>query len=183
MREGGYTCDEVDTMMNKQSGFLAISENTSDVRDIRDGAAAGDEKCLLALDMFIYKVVAQGAAMIASMSGVDTITFTGGIGENDWATRQAVCESPACPASTPSPSPAVSVRTTGRPVRPCASASSGWACASTARRTRRVDREKNKSMCFGKTGVISTAGSSVTVMVLPTDEEYMIACDVERLAK
>lgn len=47
----------------------------------------------------------------------------------------------------------------------------------------RVDREKNKSMCSGKTGVISTAGSSVTVMVLPTDEEYMIACDVERLAK
>lgn len=145
-REGGYTCDEVDTMMNKQSGFLAISENTSDVRDIRDGAAAGDEKCLLALDMFIYKVVAQGAAMIASMSGVDTITFTGGIGENDWATRQAVCE--------------------------CFE----WMGV-------RVDREKNKSMCSGKTGVISTAGSSVTVMVLPTDEEYMIACDVERLAK
>ena len=145
-REGGYTCDEVDTMMNKQSGFLAISENTSDVRDIRDGAAAGDEKCLLALDMFIYKVVAQGAAMIASMSGVDTITFTGGIGENDWATRQAVCE--------------------------CFE----WMGV-------RVDREKNKSMCSGKTGVISTAGSSVTVMVLPTDEEYMIACDVERLTK
>ena len=133
-------------MMNKQSGFLAISENTSDVRDIRDGAAAGDEKCLLALDMFIYKVVAQGAAMIASMSGVDTITFTGGIGENDWATRQAVCE--------------------------CFE----WMGV-------RVDREKNKSMCSGKTGVISTAGSSVTVMVLPTDEEYMIACDVERLTK
>lgn len=146
VREGGYTIDEVDTMMNKQSGFLAISENTSDVRDIRDGAAAGDEKCLLALDMFIYKVVAQGAAMIASMSGVDTITFTGGIGENDWATRQAVCE--------------------------CFE----WMGV-------RVDREKNKSMCSGKTGVISTAGSSVTVMVLPTDEEYMIACDVERLAK
>ena len=84
--------------------------------------------------------------MIASMSGVDTITFTGGIGENDWATRQAVCE--------------------------CFE----WMGV-------RVDREKNKSMCSGKTGVISTAGSSVTVMVLPTDEEYMIACDVERLAK
>ena len=145
-REAGMSIDEIDTMMNKQSGFLAISENTSDVRDIRDGAAAGDEKCLLALDMFIYKVVAQGAAMIASMSGVDTITFTGGIGENDWATRQAVCE--------------------------CFE----WMGV-------RVDREKNKSMCSGKTGVISTAGSSVTVMVLPTDEEYMIACDVERLSK
>ena len=47
----------------------------------------------------------------------------------------------------------------------------------------RVDRAKNRECVGGKGGVISAAGSSVTVVVIPTDEEYMISLDVERLAK
>ena len=145
-REGGYTFDEVDEMMNKQSGLLAVSGISSDARDIRAGADAGNHNCLLAFDMFAYKAMQQAAAMIASMAGVDTITFTAGIGENDWTIRQAFCE--------------------------CFE----WLGV-------RVDREKNKAAVGAGPQVISSAGSSVTVMVIPTDEEYMIALDVERLAR
>lgn len=145
-REGGYTADEVDTMMNKQSGLLALYETTSDAREIREAALRGDDKALFALDAFAYKAMQQAGGMIASMSGVDTITFAGGIGENDYATRAAFCEF------------------------------FEWLGV-------RVDREKNRDCVGGKGGVISAAGSSVTVVVIPTDEEYMIACDVERLTK
>ena len=145
-REGGYTVDEIDTMMNKQSGLLALYGSTSDARDIREAAAAGDGKALFTLDTFAYRAMQQAGGMIATMAGVDTITFAGGIGENDWATRAAFCEF------------------------------FEWLGV-------RVDWEKNKECVGGKGGVISAAGSSVTVCVIPTDEEYMISLDVERLVK
>ena len=145
-REGGYTYEEVDEMMNKKSGLLAVSGVSNDARDIRTRASEGDEDCLFAFDMFAYKAMQQAGAMIASMAGVDTITFTAGIGENDWTIRQAFCE--------------------------CFE----WLGV-------RVDREKNQAAVGRGPQVISAAGSAVTVMVLPTDEEYMIALDVKRLAK
>ncbi len=144
-REGGYTYDEVDEMMNKKSGLLAVSGVSNDARDIRTRASEGDEDCLFAFDMFAYKAMQQAGSMIASMAGVDTITFTAGIGENDWTIRQAFCE--------------------------CFE----WLGV-------RVDKEKNKAAVGCGPQVISAAGSAVTVMVLPTDEEYMIALDVKRLA-
>lgn len=143
-REGGYTYDEVDDMMNKQSGLLAVSQISSDARDIRAGADAGDENCLLAFDMFAYKAIQQAAAMIASMAGVDTITFTAGIGENDWSIRRAFCQ--------------------------CFE----WLGV-------RIDDERNRHAVGNGPQVISAAGSAVTVMVIPTDEEFMIALDVQRL--
>ena len=73
-REGGYSYQEVDDMMNKQSGLLAISGISNDARDIRTRASEGDERCLLAFDMFAYKAMQQAGSMIASMAGVDTIT-------------------------------------------------------------------------------------------------------------
>lgn len=143
-REGGYTYDEVDEMMNKQSGLLAVSQISSDARDIRAGADAGDENCLLAFDMFAYKAIQLAAAMIASMAGVDTITFTAGIGENDWSIRRAFCQ--------------------------CFE----WLGV-------RIDDERNRHAVGNGPQVISAAGSAVTVMVIPTDEEFMIALDVQRL--
>ena len=142
-REGGYTYEEVDDMMNKRSGLLAISGISSDARDIRSGADRGNEDCLLAFDMFAYKAMQNAASMIASMAGVDTITFTAGIGENDWSIRRAFCQ--------------------------CFE----WLGV-------RIDDEANQAPDRGPR-VISAAGSAVTVMVIPTDEEYMIARDVERL--
>ena len=145
-REGGYSYQEVDDMMNKQSGLLAISGISNDARDIRTRASEGDERCLLAFDMFAYKAMQQAGSMIASMAGVDTITFTAGIGENDWSIRKAFCD--------------------------CFE----WLGV-------RIDNNKNREAVGNGPQVISAAGSSVTVMVIPTDEEYMIARDVERLTK
>ena len=145
-REGGYSYQEVDDMMNKQSGLLAISGISNDARDIRTRASEGDERCLLAFDMFAYKAMQQAGSMIASMAGVDTITFTAGIGENDWSIRKAFC---GC---------------------------FEWLGV-------RIDNNKNREAVGNGPQVISAAGSSVTVMVIPTDEEYMIAHDVERLTK
>ena len=145
-REVGYSYQEVDDMMNKQSGLLAISGISNDARDIRTRASEGDERCLLAFDMFAYKAMQQAGSMIASMAGVDTITFTAGIGENDWSIRKAFCD--------------------------CFE----WLGV-------RIDNNKNREAVGNGPQVISAAGSSVTVMVIPTDEEYMIAHDVERLTK
>lgn len=145
-REGGYSYQEVDDMMNKQSGLLAISGISNDARDIRTRASEGDERCLLAFDMFAYKAMQQAGSMIASMAGVDTITFTAGIGENDWSIRKAFCD--------------------------CFE----WLGV-------RIDNNKNREAVGSGPQVISAAGSAVTVMVIPTDEEYMIAHDVERLTK
>ena len=145
-REGGYSYQEVDDMMNKQSGLLAISGISNDARDIRTRASEGDERCLLAFDMFAYKAMQQAGSMIASMAGVDTITFTAGIGENDWSIRKAFCD--------------------------CFE----WLGV-------RIDNNKNREAVGNGPQVISAAGSAVTVMVIPTDEEYMIAHDVERLTK
>ena len=131
-------------MLNKKSGLLALSGISNDARDIRTRASEGDEDCLFAFDLFAYKAMQQAGAMIASMSGVDTISFAAGIGENDWTIRQAFCE--------------------------CLE----WLGV-------RVDCEKNKAAVGKGAQVISAAGSAVTVAVIPTDEEYMIALDVERL--
>ena len=63
-REGGYSYQEVDDMMNKQSGLLAISGISNDARDIRTRASEGDERCLLAFDMFAYKAMQQALSLI-----------------------------------------------------------------------------------------------------------------------
>ena len=146
-REGGYTFDEVDEMMNKKSGLLAVTGGkTNDCRNVEELAAAGDPEAQLAFDMFVYKIAAKAAEMATSMCGMDTLVFTAGIGENDWSIRKAFCD--------------------------CFE----WLGV-------RIDNNKNREAVGNGPQVISSAGSAVTVMVIPTDEEYMIAHDVERLTK
>ena len=73
-REGGYTFDEVDEMMNKKSGLLAVTGGkTNDCRNVEELAAAGDPEAQLAFDMFVYKIAAKAAEMATSMCGMDTL--------------------------------------------------------------------------------------------------------------
>ncbi|MDO4466607.1 MAG: acetate kinase [Bacillota bacterium] len=88
----GYSAEEVDNLMNKKSGMLGISGVSSDNRDIQAAAAAGNERAQLAIDMFIGRVVEIVGGYYALMGGADAIVFSGGIGENDAATRQMVCD-------------------------------------------------------------------------------------------
>lgn len=88
----GMSVDECLTMLNKKSGVLALSEKSSDFRDLEDGEKHGDEKCILALQKFFYEVAKYVGAYTAALNGVDVITFTAGVGENGAETRQAICD-------------------------------------------------------------------------------------------
>ncbi len=143
VREGGYTVDEVDTMMNKQSGLLALSGISSDSRDIEEGANKGDANCQMALDMFYYRTSQLIAEMAQSMHGFDTMAFSAGIGENSDTMRMGVAKQLE------------------------------WLGV-------KVDPEKNK-VRSDEPRVISTDDSKIRVLVVPTNEELMIALDVEAL--
>lgn len=88
----GMSVDECLTMLNKKSGVLAISDTSSDFRDLEAGAAEGNENCSLALQKFIYEVAKYIGAYAAALNGVDVITFTAGVGENGPDTRKAICD-------------------------------------------------------------------------------------------
>ena len=88
----GMSVDECLNMLNKKSGMLAISGVSSDFRDLEDGAKKGDENCALARDKFCYEVAKYVGAYAAALNGIDVLTFTAGVGENDCAVRAAVCE-------------------------------------------------------------------------------------------
>ena len=87
----GMSVDDCLNMLNKKSGVLALSEVSSDFRDLEAGAAEGNEKCRLALDKFCYEVAKYVGAYAAALNGLDVLTFTAGVGENGPDTRAAVC--------------------------------------------------------------------------------------------
>ena len=87
-----WTVDECLNVLNKKSGVLGISGVSSDFRDLADGAKNGNENCALALDKFAYEVAKYVGAYAATLNGLDVLTFTAGVGENDSDTRAAVCE-------------------------------------------------------------------------------------------
>jgi acetate kinase len=79
-------------LVNKKSGLSGSSGGKSDMRDIRAGKEAGDERCTYAFDTFAYRVKNYIGAYAAAMNGVDIIAMTGGIGENAWFMRQPILE-------------------------------------------------------------------------------------------
>ena len=78
-------------VLNKKSGVQGVSGLSSDFRDLSAGAEAGNERAVLALDAFAYRVAKYVGSYVAAMNGVDTIVFTAGIGENDGDVRRRVC--------------------------------------------------------------------------------------------
>ena len=86
----GMSLEEIDTALNKKSGYLGVSGISSDSRDIEDGVAEGNERCILAQDMFVRRVVNYIAQYYVELNGVDAICFTAGIGENSAATRKDI---------------------------------------------------------------------------------------------
>lgn len=86
------TAREVDTIMNKKSGLLAVSGLTNDIRDIIEASEQGNERARLALDMFCYSARRNLGAMWAAMGGVDTVVFTAGAGQNSPLIRAKTLE-------------------------------------------------------------------------------------------
>ncbi len=90
MEKTGMSPKEIDAIINKQSGLLAISKTSSDSRDIEDGIANGDENCILAQKMYVRRIVDYIAKYYVEMQGCDAIIFTAGIGEKSIDTRRDV---------------------------------------------------------------------------------------------
>ena len=139
----GLDADGMSNLLNKKSGVLGITGISSDMREIDDAVAAGNEMAKIALDMYNYRIKKYVGAYAAAMGGCDIIVFTAGVGENQYQMREAVC--------------------------------SGMEYMGV-----KLDVEKNKTI-RGEEAVISTPDSKVTVCVIPTDEELMIATDTMNL--
>lgn len=88
----GFTPAEMSDYMNKKSGFLGVSGISSDNRDITTAAAEGNERANLVTDMLVYEIKKYIGSYAAAMNGLDAVLFTGGIGENAFDVRAAVCK-------------------------------------------------------------------------------------------
>ena len=139
MERHNLTADQLQRIINKESGVLGISGLSSDMREIEQAVRDGNELARLALDMYQHRIIKYIGAYAAEMGGVDIIVFTGGVGENQVGLRADVC-------------------------RPLAFMGV------------EIDEDINEST-RGTETVISSADSRVKVVVVPTDEEIMIARD------
>jgi acetate kinase len=90
MREKNYDCNALEALINHQSGLLGVSGLSSDMR-ILHAAAASNPNAQNAIEMFCYSAAKQIGAMVAALDGLDTLVFTGGIGEHDVIVRHMIC--------------------------------------------------------------------------------------------
>lgn len=91
-KQGGYSPDEMDHILNKESGFLGVSGVSGDLRDVKEAADAGNERAKLAIEIFTYQVAKWIAMFTVSLHGLDALVFTAGIGENAAWVRKEICE-------------------------------------------------------------------------------------------
>ena len=90
MEKTGMTPKEMDIVLNKQSGLLGISGVSSDSRDIEEGIKNGNERCILAQEMYVKRIVEYIAKYYVLLGGCDAILFTAGVGENSISTRKEI---------------------------------------------------------------------------------------------
>ncbi len=91
MKKENLSPDEMEKILNKQSGVFGISQVSVDFRDIENDAAAGGTHAQLALDNFHYQVASYVSRCIVAMNGIDVLTFTAGVGEKGELSREAIC--------------------------------------------------------------------------------------------
>ncbi len=89
-RQLGWSLDEIDDVLNKQSGLLGLSGLTNDMREVEEQAVAGHPAAKLALDVFCYRIAKSLAALSCALPKLDGVIFTGGIGENSPIVRREV---------------------------------------------------------------------------------------------
>lgn len=138
MDKEGLDTAGISDLLNKKSGVAGLRNGASDMRDLENAVAAGDPEAIIVDKMYNYRIKKYIGAYAAAMGGVDVILFTGGVGENQYTCRAAVCE--------------------------------GLEFLGV-----KMDFEKNKVK--GQELVVSAPDSKVKVVVIPTDEELMIASD------
>ena len=92
LREQKMTPEQLDDLLNKQSGLQGVSGLSSDMRDIEKAAADGNDRAELSLALFAYRVRKYIGAYAAVLGGVDAVAFTGGIGERSPSVRTRICD-------------------------------------------------------------------------------------------
>jgi len=132
----------ISTIVNKYSGVLGVSGVSSDMREIDAAIKEKNERAILALNMYNYKIRKFIGAYAAALGGVDLLIFTGGVGENQIGVRKAACDG---------------LEFMGI----------------------KIDNEANN--VHGEETIISAADSKTKILVIPTDEEFMIAQDTLNL--
>ncbi|HZJ82355.1 MAG TPA: acetate kinase [Clostridia bacterium] len=146
MEKENISCEEVNKILNRDSGMLGLSGVSSDFRDLHKAASEGNKRAQMALDVFNYQVKKYIGSYATAMGGVDCIVFTAGVGENTPQTRADSCSN---------------LEFLGI----------------------KIDEERNEFILgkFDREGEISTDDSSVKVLVIPTNEELMIARETMEL--
>ena len=139
MEHEGMTPSEVENLMNKKSGLLGITGVSNDLRSVREEAEKGNERAMLAYEMYSNSVKKYIGQYIAVMGGVDAIVLAGGVGENDPKMRRMIF---------------AGLQTMGII----------------------LDLKANSAKERGERE-ISSFRSDVRIVIIPTDEEYMIARD------
>lgn len=144
MEHEGLTTEDVNDILNKRSGLLGVSGVSNDLRSVRDASNAGNERAILAYEMYSSIVKKYIGQYLALMAGTDAIVLSAGVGENCQKMRRMIF--------------------------------SGWQPMGII-----LDQEKNKQRGFER--IISHEKSRVPIIVIPTDEEYMIARDTYDIIK
>jgi acetate kinase len=83
--------DKLESVASKKAGLLGVSELSNDMRELREAIAQGNAKARLAVDKFTWTIAKWIGSFVAELGGLDMLVFTGGIGENDFDSRAAVC--------------------------------------------------------------------------------------------
>ncbi|HET6999521.1 MAG TPA: acetate/propionate family kinase [Solirubrobacterales bacterium] len=94
-RHGDLDAAEMERALDRESGLLALSGRSGDMREVLAGIDEGDERCHLAFDVYIHRLAAGIAAMTAAMGDINALVFTGGVGENSPQVRAAAVEAAA----------------------------------------------------------------------------------------
>ncbi|MBT8036357.1 MAG: acetate kinase [Verrucomicrobiae bacterium] len=89
-KELNMPIQEISDLLNKQSGLLGLSNISNDMRELREQASDGSDEAALAIEIFCYRAAKSLASLTVALGGLDTLIFTGGIGENDPLTRQQI---------------------------------------------------------------------------------------------
>jgi len=142
MGKEGLDVREMNALLNKHSGLVGVSGESSDMRELEQAVEEGNKRAKNAFNLYTYRIKKYVGSYIAALGGLDALVFTGGIGENSVAVRKAVCEG---------------MQYLGLD----------------------IDLQKNESV-KGKMD-ISAENSKAKVLVIPTNEELVIALDTEMI--
>lgn len=141
-----YSSEQVNQLLNKESGLFGISQLSNDCRTIEQAVETGDKQAELALDIFCYRLAKYIASYLVPLGKLDALIFTGGIGENSSLIREKVVNHLAFLNLT-------------------------------------IDESANLAARFGKSGVIASNQNGCRALVVPTNEEWVIAQDAATLTE